>query len=113
MQGEGYLPPLERSGSGTERAAEGRSHKRSKAKRGRLGTLLVARQGRSPSGRVGYVVLRGAQQGALAVVLGEGVVGRNEIVTKLYARAQLIADPTSAVQTKREQTLGKFPQARF
>ena len=54
VQGEGYLPPLERSGSGTEMAAEGRS---AQAQRGRLGTLLVARQGRSPSGRLGFSLI--------------------------------------------------------
>jgi hypothetical protein len=43
VQGEGYLPPLKRSGSGTERATEGRS---AQAQRGRLGTLLArARDG--------------------------------------------------------------------
>src|SRR5260370_17798636 len=36
-------------------------HKRSTAQRGRLGTLLVARQGRSPSGRLGFLALRTAQ----------------------------------------------------
>jgi hypothetical protein len=57
VRGEGYLPPLERSGSGTERAAKGRS---AQAQRGRLGTLLVARQGRSSSG--GLVTLLCAER---------------------------------------------------
>src|ERR1700712_4305536 len=57
VQGEGYLPPLERSGVGTEGAAEGRA---AQAQRGRLGTLLVARQGRSPSG--GLVTLLCAER---------------------------------------------------
>jgi hypothetical protein len=50
VQGEGYLPPLERSGTGTERAAEGRS---AQAQRGRLGTLLArARDGVHQEGLV-------------------------------------------------------------
>jgi hypothetical protein len=68
VQGEGYLPPLQGSVSETERAAEGRS---AQAQRGRLGTLLVARQGRSPSG--GLVTLLRAERGnAFRVGVADG-----------------------------------------
>jgi hypothetical protein len=43
----------------------------------KIGVPLVARQGRSPSGRLGFLALRGAQKDASAVVLGVGVAGRN------------------------------------
>ena len=61
MQEEGSLPS-ERSGSGVE----GRSAAEvctSEARKIRV--PLVARQGRSPSGRLGYLALRGAQKDAL------------------------------------------------
>jgi hypothetical protein len=57
-----------------ERAAAGRS---AQAQRGRLGTLLVARQGRSPSG--GLVTLLRAERKKLLWLLffGVGVANRN------------------------------------
>ena len=66
MQEEGF-PTL-----GTERSAEWRGRSAAEvctSEARKIGVPLVARQGRSPSGKLGYLDLRGAQKDAFAGVL--------------------------------------------
>ena len=68
---------------GAERS--GGLHKRSEEDWG----ASCARQGRSPSGRLGYVALRGAQKDALAVVSWGGRCGREKLAEEGAGRRWL------------------------
>src|SRR5258705_4489685 len=64
-----------RGGFPTRNEVEGGSRPVCTSAARKIRVPLVARQGRSPSGRLGYLASRGAQEDAIGFVLGVGVAG--------------------------------------